>query len=224
MTVPVLILASASPRRSQLLGQISVAHRILPVDADETPHANETPEDYVVRVAVEKARHGWERCGGELPVLAADTAVVLDEAILGKPRDEADAVAMLRLLSGREHRVLSAVALCCAGRDSCSGEFIRRDPTALRGQSRSPLQPDREQTALSVSRVRFRALGDDEIRAYCRTGEPRDKAGAYAIQGVGAVFVEQLEGSYSGVMGLPLFETARLLQAAGVHLLPESES
>ncbi|HLF98796.1 MAG TPA: Maf family protein [Methylococcaceae bacterium] len=254
MTVPVLILASASPRRSQLLEQIGVAHRILPVDADETPHANETPEKYVVRVATEKARHGWERCGGELPVLAADTAVVLAGAILGKPRDEADAVAMLRALSGREHRVLSAVALCfplpvltqepasTRGHEPCfpplekggtgsgsRGPFGAGNvPGSLREgegeQGGCGFLGNRERTALSISRVRFRALGDDEIRAYCRTGEPRDKAGAYAIQGVGAVFVEQLEGSYSGVMGLPLFETARLLQAAGVHLLPESES
>lgn len=198
MTVPMLILASASPRRSQLLDQIGVAHRVLPVDADETPHAHETPEDYVIRVAVEKARHGWERSGGASPVLGADTAVVLDDAILGKPRDEADAVEMLRLLSGREHRVLSAVALCCPA----SG--VR--------------------TALSISLVRFREIGDRDIRAYWRTGEPCDKAGAYAIQGLGALFVEQLEGSYSGVMGLPLFETAQLLQQAGICLLPDSGS
>lgn len=198
MSVPLLILASASPRRSQLLEQIGVTHRVLPVDADETPHAHETPEGYVVRVAAEKARHGWERCGGELPVLAADTSVVLDDAILGKPRGEADAVGMLRLLSGREHRVLSAVALCC------------------------PVNGAR--TALSFIRVRFRALGEDEIRAYWRTGEPCDKAGSYAIQGLGALFIERLEGSYSGVMGLPLFETAQLLQQAGICLLPDSGS
>lgn len=195
---PSLILASASPRRSQLLDQIGVAHRILPVDADETPHPHETPEGYVIRVAVEKARHGWERSGAERPVLGADTAVVLDDAILGKPRDEADALHMLHRLSGREHRVLSAVALCCP----------------LNGV----------QTALSVSRVRFRPVTEDEIRAYWRTGEPLDKAGSYAIQGLGAVFVEYLEGSFSGVMGLPLFETAQLLRRAGIHLPVNSGS
>jgi septum formation protein len=194
--LPLVILASASPRRSQLLTQIGVAHRILPVDANETPHAGETPEDYVLRVAAEKSRHGRECSGGGLPVLAADTAVVLDGGILGKPRDATDALEMLRRLSGREHRVLSAVALCCPANG--------------------------KQTALSISRVCFRELGEGEIRAYWRTGEPCGKAGAYAIQGLAAVFIERLEGSYSGVMGLPLFETAQLLRQAGIYSLSKA--
>jgi septum formation protein len=272
---PCIILASASPRRSRLLSQIGVVHRVLPVDADETPHANETPEDYVLRVAVEKARHGWERSGGELPVLAADTSVVLDGAILGKPRDEADALEMLRCLSGREHRVLSAVSLVsqrsgkrderdktvkssgvaaflapspCGGKSEAKGalgwERLESVPAAS-FNSPPPVLPrcgrdviagvpvnstvrelydEGAMTALSLSLVRFRALDENEIRAYWRTGEPCDKAGSYAIQGLGAVFIERLEGSYSGVMGLPLFETAKLLQEAGVHLFPDSKS
>ena len=182
-------LASASPRRSQLLRQIGVAHEVRPVDLDESRHAGESPRDYVLRLAREKASAG-AATSNDLPVLAADTTVAIGEEIFGKPRDETDAVRMLAALSGRSHGVLTAVALANEGRI---------------------------ETAISETRVTFRALGEAECRNYWASGEPADKAGAYAIQGFGAVFIARLEGSYSGVMGLPLCETAALLDAAGVR-------
>jgi septum formation protein len=168
---------------------------VLPVDLDEAPNTNETPEQYVQRLALDKARAALILLGEATGtvILAADTAVVIDADILGKPRDAADAAAMLRRLSGREHRVLSGVALIGADRT--------------------------ETGALSESRVRMRTILEAEMAAYWATGEPADKAGGYAIQGRAAVFVEALSGSYSGVMGLPLFETSVLLAAAGVPCL-----
>ncbi len=187
---PQIALASRSPRRRELLAQIGVRHRVVDVDVDESPRPAEVAAEYVLRLALAKARAGTGRVAG-LPVLGADTAVVVDDAILGKPADREDAMAMLRRLSAREHRVLTAVALV----------------------------GDREATRLSVSHVRFRAIAAGEAAAYWATGEPADKAGAYAIQGLGALFVESLSGSYSGVMGLPLYETAELLRHAGIDLL-----
>jgi septum formation protein len=185
---PVLCLASASPRRRALLQQIGVAHIARSANVDETPLPAETPRDYVLRVAAQKARAIW-REEGALPVLGADTAVVLDGVLFGKPRDREQGLAMLARLSGREHEVFSAVALADA-----------------RGVA----------LALSISAVRLRELSAAECCAYWDSGEPCDKAGAYAIQGFAAVFIASLRGSYSGVMGLPLFETAGLLSAAGV--------
>ncbi|HHJ16756.1 MAG TPA: septum formation inhibitor Maf [Gammaproteobacteria bacterium] len=189
-----IILASASPRRQALLRQIGVSFRQQVTEIDETPWDNEAAEAYVTRLALEKARAVHAQLGNdEAPVLGADTAVVVDGRPLGKPRDAQHARELLGQLSGREHRVLSAVALVAG----------------------------REAVHVSDSRVWFRRLGDDEIDAYWRSGEPRDKAGAYAIQGLGAVFIERLEGSYSGVMGLPLYETARLLQDFGIQVLDQ---
>ncbi len=185
---PVVCLASVSPRRRELLSQIGVPHTVVGADIDETAHPGESPRDYVLRLARQKALAVRER-GERLPVLAADTTVVLDDVIYGKPRDRADGIAMLQRLSGRTHEVLTAVAVA-DGR----GVDLR----------------------LSVSAVRFRGLTPGECAAYWDTGEPRDKAGGYAVQGAAAVFIESLSGSYSGVMGLPLFETAELLSAAGV--------
>jgi septum formation protein len=185
---PVVCLASVSPRRRELLSQIGVPHTVVGADIDETAHAGESPRDYVLRMARQKALTVRER-GERLPVLAADTTVALDDVIYGKPRDRADGIAMLGRLSGRTHGVLTAVALAAA-----RGVDLR----------------------LSVSTVRFRGLTPEECAAYWDTGEPRDKAGGYAVQGAAAVFIEALSGSYSGVMGLPLFETAELLRAAGV--------
>ncbi|MCU0971704.1 MAG: Maf family nucleotide pyrophosphatase, partial [Gammaproteobacteria bacterium] len=162
---PQIALASRSPRRRELLAQIGVRHRVVDVDVDESPRPAEVAAEYVLRLALAKARAGTGRVAG-LPVLGADTAVVVDDAILGKPADREDAMAMLRRLSAREHRVLTAVALV----------------------------GDREATRLSVSHVRFRAIAAGEAAAYWATGEPADKAGAYAIQGLGALFVESLSG------------------------------
>jgi septum formation protein len=185
---PVLCLASASPRRRALLAQIGVAHVVRAADIDEAPLAQETPRDYVARVASAKAC-AIRRVAAGLPVLGADTIVVVDGTMFGKPDDRAHGLAMLASLSGRSHEVLSAVALADA-----------------RGVA----------IAVSASAVRFRTLSADECQAYWDSGEPHDKAGAYAIQGLAAAFIESLNGSYSGVMGLPLFETAALLRAAGV--------
>jgi septum formation protein len=171
-----------------LLAQIGVPHVVVSADVDESERAGEVPRDYVLRLAREKARTVWKK-DTRLPVLAADTTVVLDGLIFGKPRDREDALDMLSMLSGRTHEVLTAVALADA-----------------RGV----------ELKLNVSTVQFRVLGAEECAAYWETGEPRDKAGAYAIQGLAAEFIERLEGSYSSVMGLPLFETAQLLRSAGL--------
>jgi septum formation protein len=185
---PVLRLASASPRRRQLLDLIGVPHLVTPADIDETPRRGEAARDYVLRLAQDKAG-AVRTLHGDLPVLAADTTVHVDGAILEKPRDEADCIRMLGLLSGRRHEVFTG--LCIVGAHA----------PAL---------------TLASSEVQFRRISPDEMRAYWASGEPRGKAGAYAIQGLGAVFVERISGSYTGVMGLPLFETALLLRRHAV--------
>jgi septum formation protein len=189
---PQLILASASPRRSELLKQIGIRHSIMAVDIDETPWPGEAPAAYVERVAAEKSALCLASTATDLPVLAADTSVICDGRILGKPDDLQHAIEMLSHLSGRKHQVYSAVSL-------------RRE---------------QHWQALSVSEVRFRPLSHQEIVAYWQTGEPHDKAGAYAIQGLASVFIESITGSFSGVMGLPLFETAQLLSLAGIDIIP----
>jgi len=188
-----LYLASRSPRRRELLRQLGVDHAVLDVEVPEIRAAGESPTDYVSRVAREKGQAGLALVGGaETLVLGSDTEVVLDDEVFGKPADAQQAAAMLRRLSGRTHAVISVV------------------------WGVSAMRAERE---LSVSMVRFAALEEAAIDAYVATGEPFGKAGAYAIQGRGAAFIEHLDGSYSGVMGLPLFETARLLRGFGV--LPE---
>lgn len=199
-----IYLASRSPRRRELLKQIGVGYEMLllredparSVDVDETPLPGEAPHDYVLRITRAKAETAWlrlqQRRLPRMPVLAADTAVVLGERILGKPTDGAAAAEMLRALSGHEHQVLTAVALAF---------------------------DQRLDVRLSVSTVSFKNLSDDEIRRYVLTGEPLDKAGAYAIQGRAAAFVASLGGSYSGVMGLPLFETTQLLTEFGMEII-----
>jgi septum formation protein len=182
-------LASASPRRSELLRQIGVPFTVRAAAIAEERMGGETPEAYVVRLAAAKAEAVWAAVADSRPVLGADTAVVLGGAVLGKPNDAAEAAAMLERLSGRTHRVLTAVAVRYAGGI---------------------------ETRLSESEVRFRATTAAERLAYCATGEPFDKAGGYGIQGHAAVFVEELKGSYSGVVGLPLFETAALLTRCGI--------
>lgn len=194
-----IYLASASPRRRELLTQIGLAHEVLRVPAppgeDEPQHPGERAADYVRRTARDKAERGrdWLRAQGlpELPLLAADTTVILDDLVLSKPADRDDAIRILQTLSGRAHQVHTAVALW-------SGERLLE--------------------AVSITEVRMRALQRDEIARYCDSGEPYGKAGAYGIQGLAGTFVARIEGSYTGVMGLPLFETANLLRAAGIAL------
>jgi len=183
-----IILASASPRRQELLDQINVTYKVYPVDIDETPRANESPLAYVQRLAAEKSAACKERLNTDIPILAADTAVVLGQMIMGKPKDQDDAVSMLMLLSGKTHQVYSAIS--------------------VRGREHGQ--------AVSVTEVTFRHLNKQEILAYWHSGEPLDKAGSYAIQGLGALFVQAIKGSFSGVVGLPLFETAELLSNQGV--------
>ena len=191
-----IILASASARRQELLSQIGVRFTVRRQDIDESIRRGELANDYVIRMAQEKADSALRALPSSKDsvnslVLAADTSVVCDADVLGKPSDEANAVDMLRRLSGREHRVLCAVTLSTQ---------------------------NKQRTVLSESRVRFREISVAEAQQYYRSGEPEGKAGAYAIQGYAAVFVEQLIGSYSGVMGLPLFETAQLLAEFSVPI------
>ena len=185
-----IILASASPRRKELLDQIKVTYKVHPVDLDETPLPDETPLAYVQRLAAEKSAACVAQLKTETPVLAADTAVVLGRVIMGKPKDQADALAMLTQLSGNTHQVYSAIS--------------------LRGREHSQ--------AHSITEETFRRLTQREILDYWHSGEPVDKAGSYAIQGMGGLFVKSIKGSFSGVVGLPLFETAELLSKQGIEL------
>lgn len=192
MSEPQIILASASPRRRELLDQIGVRYQVLPVDIDESRKEGESAENFVKRLALEKAQAGFEKQGNSLPVLGSDTIVVLNHRILVKPADKADGLAMLSALSGHEHQVLTAVAM-------------------VDGQQ--------SMVKTNISRVYFRSLSEEEIETYWATGEPADKAGGYGIQGIAAQFIERLDGSYSGVMGLPLYETAQILENFGIRLL-----
>lgn len=189
---PQLVLASQSPRRAELLRQIGLHFIVAPADIVETVQAGEAAADYAQRIALEKARAGWQRSAQNLPVLGADTDVVLDGCILGKPKNRDDALAMLVSLSDREHEVYSAVAIV---HDAC------------------------EVVTLSVTRVHFGVISPSQAAAYWDCGEPADKAGGYGIQGFGAVFVREIQGSYSGVVGLPLYETAALLKQFGIEPL-----
>lgn len=201
---PRIYLSSQSPRRRELLKQIGVnfetlllhSYPGLNMEIDESPHRDESPEIYVQRICQEKVNAGWKvlqlRNLPPFPVLAADTSVILDGKIIGKPQGREQAAATLRMLSGCQHQVLSAVAVSFEGR------------TEMR---------------LSASNVTFARLGEERIRRYILTSEPLDKAGAYAIQGYAAAFIQRIDGSYSGVMGLPLFETAELLQKFGYPIL-----
>lgn len=188
-----ILLASASPRRSALLRQIFMPHEIRIADIDESRLPNEVPGDYVTRLARAKAEKIWHRLEGDevRPVLGADTTVALGAEIFGKPGDRDDGIAMLQRLSGVTHQVYTAVALCHAG------------ATTHR---------------LSVSEVTFKSLSLNECSEYWRSGEPADKAGGYAVQGLAAAFITGIKGSYSGVMGLPLAETAELLTRVGWSL------
>lgn len=182
---PSIYLASGSPRRRELLTQIGVEFAVIKAEIDETPLPGEAPADYVLRLARAKARAGWEASDQSRPVLGADTSVVLDGVILGKPEDREHAIAMLQALAGRSHQVMTAVAVVAGAR--C-------------------------ESALSVTEVGFRALSARDCADYVESGEPMDKAGGYGIQGLGALFVSDLKGSYSGVVGLPLAETGELLR------------
>ena len=189
-TTPAILLASGSPRRRELLGQLAVTFTVAAADIDESITSGETPRVYVKRMAIEKALAGYQRSNDTLPVLGADTIVVRDGEILGKPETRQQAENMLQKLSDRTHEVYSAVALV--------------------------LGPEEVFETLNITAVTFAAMSSDWIENYCRGEEPMDKAGAYAVQGGAGQFIRCIQGSYSGVMGLPLYETAKLLRDAGV--------
>jgi septum formation protein len=189
---PQLHLASTSPRRRDILQTLGVEFTVVTVDTDETPIDGESPEDLVLRLATAKAEAAADAATDAGIVLAADTVVVLGDRVLGKPGNCDDAVEMLLALSGQTHSVLTGVALRTA---------------------------DGTRVVLSATDVRFREIDQDEATAYWQSGEPCDKAGAYGIQGLGGMFVEAINGSYSGVMGLPVFETVELLRSAGIEVL-----
>jgi septum formation protein len=190
---PQCYLASTSPRRQELLQQLCLSFDILTIDTDESMHMNELAEDFVQRLALEKARAGWKHSARkyDVPVIGSDTAVVYEGEVFGKPRDAEQALQMLIRLSGSCHQVMTAVAI----KDAFQ-----------------------EKIAINISRVCFRSMTTQEINAYCATSEPEGKAGAYAIQGLAAQFIHHLEGSFSAVMGLPLYETAELLRQFAVKI------
>lgn len=197
-----LVLASASPRRKELLSLLIKEFDVFPADIDETPYDDERPEYYVVRMAIEKATEAADQYKKKLSTdthlvfIASDTSVVIDGSILGKPTSFEDSQKMLRLLSGRTHQVITSLCLCNLSREHLVTECV-------------------------VSNVLFREISDIEIDHYWKTGEPQDKAGSYGVQGLGSVFVQSISGSYSSVVGLPLFETAQLLAQFGIHALEE---
>ncbi len=190
-----LILASASPRRQSLLKALGLSLKVQPQDIDESLRPHEEPQALVRRLAVSKARSALQASlndnenNNNVLVLGSDTIVVCEGVILGKPLDKKEAVDTLKSLSGRKHQVMTAVAL---------------------------MNNDHEEIAVSITEVRFKHLSDEEIDAYWESGEPQDKAGSYAIQGLGGMFVSEINGSYSGVVGLPIFETSQLLGKFGV--------
>jgi len=185
-----ILLASGSPRRRELLGQLEVTFQVAAADIDESINDGEPVTEYVLRMAREKALAGFKQGGYELPALGSDTIVLLEGNILGKPGSRAEAEKMLLGLSGQTHHVYSSVALV--------------------------VDPDRVLDTLNITAVTFGQIPAEWIRRYCQTDEPMDKAGAYAVQGGAGQYIRRIEGSYSGVMGLPLFETAKLLRQAGL--------
>ncbi|PJE54429.1 Maf family protein [Marinomonas sp. BSi20584] len=197
-----LVLASASPRRKELLSLLVKEFEVLPADIDETPNHQEKAEEYVVRMAIEKAKAASLTYQQQADVntsaifIASDTSVVVDGCILGKPASLEDSRSMLRLLSGRSHQVITSLCLC-------------------------NLEHEHVATKCVTSDVLFREISDVEIDQYWKTNEPKDKAGSYGIQGLGSVFVRSISGSYSAVVGLPLYETAQLLTQFGIHSLEE---
>jgi len=183
-----ITLASASPRRAELLDQIQVTYKILPVNIDESPLPDESAEQFITRLAIEKAQTGFQNMPGQ-PALGSDTVVVIGDKILGKPDNQQHAKEMLELLSGNIHQVMTAVAICNEKELHC---------------------------LVSKSEVEFEEINDQQILAYWETGEPVDKAGSYGIQGIAAQFIKNIKGSYSGIMGLPLYETTKLLKRVGI--------
>jgi len=200
-----LYLASRSPRRRILIEQLGLAYGTLDVDIDEQPLEAEGPSEYVARLAAEKALKGWQQVDqGKIPVLGADTCIVFDGRIIGKVDRREDSVALLKQFSGTRHEVLTGIAM--VGRDFESGSAVKK------------------RIQVNSSSITFRELTDEECEQYWDTGEPLGKAGGYAIQGIAAAFIKKIEGSYSGVMGLPLCELSELLSDFGIKWLPKHKN
>lgn len=196
-----IFLASRSPRRRTLIEQLGLRYQIVDVDVDERHRDGESPADYVARLALEKARSGWHQVAVQgVPVVGADTCIVLNGRIVGKPVDKAHGIALLKQYSGATHEVVSGVAMV---------------GTVGNASESAP----QEQVRVNISRVTFRRLTDQECERYWETQEPLDKAGGYAIQGKAAGFISNIEGSYSGIMGLPLYEFAELISVFGIQWL-----
>ena len=193
MIGPQIYLASQSPRRRTLIEQLGIPYQAISVEVDERQHAGELPSDFVARLACEKAQAGWQLVAEHaIPVVGADTCIVLDQEIVGKPENKQQGIELLKCYSGKTHQVLTGVAVVGPG----SG--LRDAPIV-------------QQVCVNTSLVTFRIVTDRECEQYWQTGEPEGKAGGYAIQGKAAVFIEKIDGSYSGVMGLPLFEFSELI-------------
>lgn len=200
MTVPQIYLASQSPRRRALIEQMGIRYQALDIAVDENPQPGETPAAFVARVACEKAQTGWRMVAGQsIPVIGADTCIVLDRQIIGKPENRAQGIQLLKRYSGRSHEVLTGIAIV--------GPETAKHRAAVV-----------QHTRVNTSVVTFRVLSDYECEQYWQTGEPAGKAGGYAIQGRAAAFIAKLEGSYSAVMGLPLFEFAELISLFGIGI------
>ena len=213
MRNPMVYLASKSPRRAHLLQQLGISYKLLDAAVDEQLLEGESAESYVCRLALEKATTAWKACAlPMIPVIGADTCIVLDGKVIGKPTGRERGIEILKSLSDRWHTVLTAVAVV----SSANEEFQLPD---ARVQLNWRVTGQRmELVALNESQVQFGPMSDGEIEAYWDSGEPWDKAGAYAIQGKAALFIRSVQGSYSGIMGLPLYETGELLRLSGVDL------
>jgi septum formation protein len=206
MIGPQIYLASQSPRRRALIEQLGIHYQTLNVEIDESPRAGEAPADFVMRLAKEKAWAGWQMVAEQLiPVVGADTCIVMDQQIIGKPKNREQGIELLSRYSGCAHQVITGVAMVGL-------EAGKHDPDVV------------QHVRVNTSTVTFRTITDDECEQYWQTGEPMGKAGGYAIQGKAAVFIEKLEGSYSGVMGLPLFEFAELISMFGIKIFDKNQS
>jgi len=204
MIGPQIYLASQSPRRRALIEQLGIRYQTLDVEVDESSQPGEAPEDFVARLALEKARAGWQLAANPaVPVVGADTCIMLDGQIVGKPENQEQGIALLQRYSGRAHKVYTGIAIVGPGTDNQEPGIVHYVRT-------------------NISTVTFRVITNEECEQYWETGEPTGKAGGYAIQGLAAVFIEKLEGSYSGVMGLPLFEFAELITLFGIKILDAS--
>ena len=205
MIGPQIYLASQSPRRRALIEQLGIHYQTLNVEVDESPRFGEAPADFVTRLAKEKACVGWQMVAEQsIPVVGADTCIVLDQEIIGKPKNREQGIRLLSRYSGRAHQVITGVAMVGPDAGKQDADMVQH-------------------VRVNTSTVTFRTITDDECERYWQTGEPMGKAGGYAIQGKAAVFIEKLEGSYSGVMGLPLFEFAELISMFGIQIFDKNQ-